>query len=95
VIESAVVGRPDPDMGTIVNAFVVLRPGATADDAARESIRAHVKKHLATYKTPRRIDWIDHLPRNPSGKLQHFILRRRVEAEAAADLERAKPERER
>ncbi|SDY56074.1 AMP-binding protein [Herbiconiux ginsengi] len=83
VAESAVVGRPDPEKGAIVNAFVVLRPGIAADDAARESIQAHVRARLAPYKVPRRIDFVDALPRNPSGKLQHFLLRERIAAELA------------
>jgi 2-aminobenzoate-CoA ligase len=84
VLESAVVGRPDPEKGSIVNAFVVLREGVAADEATAESIKELVRSHLATYKVPRRIDFIDALPRNPSGKLQHFRLRQRAAAEAAA-----------
>jgi 2-aminobenzoate-CoA ligase len=85
VIEAAVVGRPDPEKGAIVNAFVVLTAEAAADDATRESIQAFVRERLATYKIPRRIDFVAALPRNPSGKLQRFALRDRVAAEAADD----------
>lgn len=92
VAESAVVGRPDPEKGAIVNAFVVLRPGVAADDAARESIQAHVRGRVATYKVPRRIDFLETLPRNPSGKLQHFILRERIAAELAATAPNAPKE---
>lgn len=81
VLECAVIGRPDPDRGTIVNAFVVLRDDVTETDDIAESIKAHVKEHLAIYKCPRRIDFVTELPRNPSGKVQHFILRDRVAAE--------------
>lgn len=83
VLESAVVARPDPERGSIVNAFVVLRAGVAADESTAESIKEHVRSRLATYKVPRRIDFIDALPRNPSGKLQHFRLRQRAAAEAA------------
>ena len=83
VLECAVIGRPDPDKGTIVNAFVVLRDGVAESDETAESIKAHVKEHLAIYKCPRRIDFVDRLPRNPSGKVQHFLLRERVAAELA------------
>jgi len=83
VLECAVVGRPDPDRGTIVNAFVVLRKGVEGSDELTAEILATVKAHLAIYKCPRRIDYITELPRNPSGKVQHFILRERA-ADAAA-----------
>jgi 2-aminobenzoate-CoA ligase len=83
VMESAVVARPDAEKGSIVNAFVVLRPGVVADERAAEAIKEFVRARLATYKVPRRVDFIDDLPRNPSGKLQHFKLRQRAAAEAA------------
>lgn len=83
VLECAVVGRPDPERGTIVDAFVVLRDGAVPSDDLTASILAHVKSRLSIYKCPRRIDYIDALPRNPSGKVQHFVLRDRAAAEAA------------
>lgn len=83
VAECAVVGRPDPFKGVIVNAFVVPRPGVTPGQELTDSILAHVKSELAIYKCPRRIDYIDALPTNPSGKVQHFVLRERAAAEAA------------
>jgi 2-aminobenzoate-CoA ligase len=83
VLESAVVARPDPEKGSIVNAFVVLRAGVATDETTADSIKAYVRSRLATYKVPRRIDFIDALPRNPSGKLQHFVLRQRAAAQAA------------
>lgn len=82
VLESVVVARPDPEKGAIVNAFVVLVPGVPADDAARESIKRAVAERLARYKVPRRIDFVDSLPRNASGKLLRFPLRRRAAEEA-------------
>ncbi len=81
VVECAVVGRPDPDRGMIVNAFVVPRDPARTEGLA-ESIIDHVKARLATYKTPRRIDFVTELPRNPSGKVQHFVLRQRAAADS-------------
>ncbi len=84
VVESAVVARPDDDKGAIVNAFVVLYPGVPADDATRESIQQLVRESLAPYKIPRRIDFIEALPRNPAGKIQRFALRERAAAETAS-----------
>ena len=83
VLEVAVVGRPDADRGTIVNAYVVPRAEVEVSEELTASILALVKSRLALYKCPRRIDYLAELPRNPSGKVQHFILRDRAAAEAA------------
>lgn len=83
VLEVAVVGRPDAERGTIINAFVVPLPGVEGSDELTASIIDLVRSRLAVYKCPRRIDYLTELPRNPSGKVQHFILRERA-ADAAA-----------
>jgi 2-aminobenzoate-CoA ligase len=53
----------------------VLREGVVGDDAKAREIQDHVKATLAPYKYPRRVRFVDQLPRNTSGKLQHFKLR--------------------
>ncbi|WP_432102184.1 AMP-binding protein [Streptomyces sp. bgisy091] len=78
VVESAVVSRPDPDRGSVVCAFVVLRDGVAGDVAKAKEIQDHVKQRIAPYKYPRDVRFTDSLPRNPSGKLQHYKLRRIV-----------------
>ncbi|WP_404870433.1 AMP-binding protein [Kitasatospora griseola] len=83
VLESAVVAAPDAERGSVVCAFVVLRAGVAADAATARSIQDHVKQQLAPYKYPREVRFVEALPRNPSGKLQHFRLRRLVEDSAA------------
>ena len=83
VVEAAVVAEPDAERGSIVCAFVVLREGVVGDDAKAREIQDLVKQTLAPYKYPRDVRFTDALPRNTSGKLQHFRLRRQVEAEAA------------
>ncbi|MHC6222486.1 AMP-binding protein [Arthrobacter sp. MMS24-S77] len=75
VVENAVIGRPDEARGSVVCAFIVLREGVKGDDAKREEIQDFVKRTIAPYKYPRDIRFVDELPRNPSGKLQHFKLR--------------------
>lgn len=82
VTECAVVGRPDPDRGAVVCAFVVLRDGVEGDDAKRRELQDFVKTQIAPYKYPRDVRFVTELPRNPSGKLQHFRLRERLAAEA-------------
>ena len=78
VVENAVIGRPDEARGSVVCAFIVLREGVTGDDAKRKEIQDFVKRTIAPYKYPRDIRFVDELPRNPSGKLQHFKLRDRI-----------------
>ncbi|TMR93203.1 AMP-binding protein [Nonomuraea basaltis] len=81
VIESAVVAEPDPERGAIVCAFIVLRNGVDGDAAKAKEIQDYVKRQLAPYKYPRDVRFCASLPRNPSGKLQHYVLRKIVEAE--------------
>lgn len=84
VLESGVIGRLDPERGSVVCAFVVLRQGVTGDAAKAREIQDYVKQVLAPYKYPRDVRFCDSLPRNTSGKLQRFALRKIVEAEHAA-----------
>ena len=88
VVENAVVGRPDPERGSLVCAFIVLRDGVQADDAKRKEIQDFVKQAIAPYKYPRQVNFVEALPRNPSGKLQHFRLREQL----AADLPAPEPQ---
>jgi 2-aminobenzoate-CoA ligase len=78
VVETAVVAAPDPERGSVVCAFVVLRAGLAGDAAKARELQDHVKQLIAPYKYPRQVRFTDALPRNPSGKLQHFKLRRIV-----------------
>jgi len=82
VVESAVVAAPDPERGSIVCAFVVLRDGTPGDAAKAREIQDHVKGQLAPYKYPRDVRFAASLPRNTSGKVQHFKLREIIAAEA-------------
>jgi 2-aminobenzoate-CoA ligase len=81
VVENAVVGRPDPERGNVVCAFIILREGVEADDAKRREIQNFVKQQIAPFKYPRDIRFVSDLPRNTSGKIQHFKLREQVAQE--------------
>ena len=81
VVENAVIGVPDEERGSIVCAFIVLREGVTGDAAKRKEIQDFVKQAIAPYKYPRDVRFVNELPRNPSGKLQHFKLRDSLLAE--------------
>jgi 2-aminobenzoate-CoA ligase len=75
VVECAVVGAPDPDRGQVVKAYVVLREGAAADDAARRALQDYVKASIAPYKYPRLLEFREALPKTGTGKLQRYKLR--------------------
>jgi 2-aminobenzoate-CoA ligase len=80
VVESAVVGAPDPDRTMIVYAYVVLRPGVAGDDAKVAELREHCRREIASYKAPRAIEFVESLPRTSTGKVQRFVLRERAAA---------------
>jgi acetyl-CoA synthetase/medium-chain acyl-CoA synthetase len=80
VLESAVVASPDPDRGAVVKAFVVLRPGQTPSDTLVTELQNHVKRTTAPYKYPRRIEFVDALPKTVSGKIRRVELRNKEEA---------------
>ena len=79
VVENAVVAKADPERGSVVCAFIVLRDGVTGDDVKRKEIQDFVKATIAPYKYPRDVRFVEQLPRNASGKLQHFKLRDNLE----------------
>ncbi|MFM9860884.1 malonyl-CoA synthase [Pseudoxanthobacter sp. M-2] len=72
VAESAVIGLPHPDFGEGVTAVVVLSKGASLDEAA---IRNALEGRLARFKQPKRVIFVDALPRNAMGKVQKKALR--------------------
>jgi 2-aminobenzoate-CoA ligase len=75
VQECGVVGLPDTERGQVVAAFVVLAPGVEANPATAKELQEFVKAEIAPYKYPRRIEFLDSLPRTETGKLQRFRLR--------------------
>ena len=75
VIDSAVVGALDADLGEVVVAFVVLEPGAAVDD---DLLAGACEGVLARFKHPRHYHFVDELPRNAMGKVQKAELRRRL-----------------
>lgn len=79
VVECAVVASPDPDRGEVVKAFVVLHPDYKSQDLERlaEELQQHVKKHTAPYKYPRKVEFVNQLPKTISGKILRHLLRER------------------
>jgi fatty-acyl-CoA synthase len=66
IAEAAVVGEPDDEFGQVLAAFVVVSPGA---ELSAEEVRAHVRDRLARYKVPKRVTFLEELPRTPTGKV--------------------------
>jgi benzoate-CoA ligase len=83
VLEAAVIGAPDANDLVKPKAFVVLRPGYAASPQLSEDLQAFVKTRLAPYKYPRWIEFVEELPKTPTGKIRRHVLRER-EAELRA-----------
>jgi 2-aminobenzoate-CoA ligase len=75
VLECACVGVPDLERGHVVKAFVVLREGWAPGDDTAKTLQEFVKQQIAPYKYPRRVEFVESLPRTATGKLQRFRLR--------------------
>jgi acyl-CoA synthetase (AMP-forming)/AMP-acid ligase II len=72
VADVAVIGIPSEKWGEEVKACIVVKPGETLTEA---EVIAHAREHIAGYKCPKSVDFIDALPRNPSGKILRRSLR--------------------
>ena len=83
VLEAAVVARPDAKWGETPCAFVTLKPGAAADEAA---IIAFCRAHIAHFKAPRTVVF-GPIPKTSTGKMQKFVLREQARALPAAASE--------
>jgi malonyl-CoA/methylmalonyl-CoA synthetase len=77
VIESAVIGLPDPDFGEAVTAVVVPAPGHALTE---RNIIGALKEEIATFKVPKRVFFCEQLPRNAMGKVQKNVLRAQYSA---------------
>lgn len=72
IAEVAVIGMPDARLGELGCAFAVRAPGSAL---AADDLIAWARERMANYKAPRRVVWVDALPRNASGKVRKFLLR--------------------
>jgi acyl-coenzyme A synthetase/AMP-(fatty) acid ligase len=80
VVEAGVVGQPDEQRGEIVCGFVMLAPGYSPSDMLVRELQEHCKRVTAPYKYPRRILFVDALPKTISGKIRRIDLRRSLTA---------------
>ena len=72
IIDAAVVGVPDDKWGETVKSFVILAEGINHSE---DDIIAYAKKQIASYKCPTSVEFINDIPRNPSGKILRRVLR--------------------
>jgi acyl-coenzyme A synthetase/AMP-(fatty) acid ligase len=84
VLEAAVIGVPDEGDLIKPKAFVVVKSGYVGDEALATDLKIFIKEHLAPYKYPRWIEFVDELPKTATGKIQRHLLRKR-EAEARSN----------
>lgn len=83
VAESGVVGKPDIERGSIIKAYVVIKPDYDPTEELKEELKALVRKRLSTHAFPREIEFVEELPKTPSGKIQRFILRQSALSDAS------------
>lgn len=77
VAEAAVIGKPDPVIGEIVKAFIVLKPGHTVSEELKMDITAFARKKMGPAIAPKEISFIENLPKTKSGKILRRLLKAR------------------
>ena len=75
VLESAVIGKPDPERTEVVKAFVVLKPKFSASDELGHKLQEYVRSRLSKHAYPKEIEFVEGLPKTSSGKIQRNLLK--------------------
>ena len=75
VLESAVIGKPDPERTEVVKAFVVLKPRYQASKELDSKLQAYVRSRLSKHAYPKEIEFVESLPKTSSGKIQRNLLK--------------------
>ena len=74
--DGSVIGVPDDEWGESVVAVIEVQAGYEPGDALADEIRAHCREHLASFKVPRRVEFVDAIPRTDAGKISRHLLRK-------------------
>lgn len=77
VAEAAIIGKPDPTVGELVKAFIVLKAGYEANDDTKLDIIGFARKKLGTAIAPKELSFLDSLPKTRSGKILRRLLKAR------------------
>ncbi|WP_425918442.1 AMP-binding protein [Acinetobacter sp. TSRC1-2] len=75
VLESAVIGKPDPERTEVVKAFVVLKPQFSASNELSHKLQEYVRSRLSKHAYPKEIEFVEALPKTSSGKIQRNLLK--------------------
>ena len=75
VLESAVIGKPDPERTEVVKAFVVLKPQFSASEELSCKLQEYVRSRLSKHAYPKEIEFVESLPKTSSGKIQRNLLK--------------------
>lgn len=75
VLESAVIGKPDPERTEVVKAFVVLKPKFSSSAELAEKLQSYVRSRLSKHAYPKEIEFVESLPKTSSGKIQRNLLK--------------------
>ncbi len=84
VLESAVIGKPDPERTELVKAFVVLKSQIETSDALKLKLQDYVRARLSKHAYPREIEFVEQLPKTTSGKIQRNLLKQQEVAKFEA-----------
>jgi acyl-coenzyme A synthetase/AMP-(fatty) acid ligase len=74
ILDVAVVRRPDEEAGEVPKAFIVLKPDPASKSTTAEAIMAWVGERVAPHKRVRQLEFIEQIPKSPSGKILRRLL---------------------
>jgi len=86
VSEAAVIGKPEPSIGELVKAFVVLRPGNEANEEVKMNIMGFARKEMGPAVAPKEIEFVESIPKTRSGKILRRLLKARELGLAEGDI---------